>query len=229
MANKKIIGILGIPSLDEENFPLVGIYDEIWKSVIKKNAIPFMIIPPSCIDYVNTKNSDISKLSENEKNLLQDMVDLCDGIILPGGYRIYEYYTFVAKYAIEKDIPILGICMGMQLLAVIDNQENVIEQNGTKINHKQRGEKYVHDINIVENTILRDIVKTEHIKVNSRHNYHVTKTNQFIVSSYAEDGLIESIELPNKKFVVGVQWHPEAMLDYDEYANKLYDRFMEKC
>ena len=52
------------------------------------------------------------------------MVDLCDGIIIPGGYRIYEFYKYITEYAIKKDIPVLGICLGMQTLSRIDNNGN---------------------------------------------------------------------------------------------------------
>ena len=46
---------------------------------------------------------------------------------------------------------------------------------------------------------------------------------------YGSDGLIEAIELPEKDFVIGVQWHPEKMVKYDVYANKIIDGFIEKC
>jgi putative glutamine amidotransferase len=59
--------------------------------------------------------------------------------------------------------------------------------------------------------------------------YHVTYINNFIVSAYSPDGLIEAIELPDKDFVLGVQWHPEKMVKYDVYANKIIDGFIEKC
>ncbi|MFV0249898.1 MAG: gamma-glutamyl-gamma-aminobutyrate hydrolase family protein [Bacilli bacterium] len=104
-----------------------------------------------------------------------------------------------------------------------------LELNENKKDHRQREEKYVHFVNIVKNTLLYNIIDNSLINVNSKHRYHVTKVNNFIVSAYSEDGLIEAIELKNKKFVLGVQWHPEKMLDYDEYANKLYNYFIDKC
>lgn len=45
---------------------------------------------------------------------------MCNGIVMPGGCKIYYYDKFIAKYAIENDIPVLGICLGMQILASVD-------------------------------------------------------------------------------------------------------------
>ena len=58
-----------------------------------------------------------------------------------------------------KDIPILGVCLGMQLLAKIENSKNVLVRNETPIEHKQRGEQYVHDLNIVDGTKLHEILQ----------------------------------------------------------------------
>lgn len=226
---KKLIGVLGRPTLDDEEDSVVGIYEGIRSSIIKKGCIPFMIVPLANVDYVESKKEEIPKLTEEEKQDLRDMIDLCSGIIIPGGYRWYEYDIYAVTYAMEKDIPILGICMGMQLLATIDNQDKCLELNETKIEHRQRRVKYVHKVNVEEGTLLHAIVKKQQIEVNSKHRYHVTKVNQFKIAAVSEDGLIEAIEMPNKKFVMGVQWHPEKMLDYDESANQIYDKFIEQC
>lgn len=225
---KKIIGVPGRPAVDDENDSLVAIYEEVRTSIIKKNCIPLMITPPINVDYLNTKRSDIPLLNDNEIETLKAMVDMCDGIILPGGYRWYEYDELIAAYAIEKDIPVLGICMGMQLLANMDTDIPVI-LNDTNIEHRQLNVKYVHNVDIVESTTLHNILNTKTISVNSKHRYHVKEVKNFIVSAYSEDGFIEGIELPNRKFVVGVQWHPEKMLDYDLNANKIFDYFIDKC
>jgi len=73
------------------------------------------------------------------------------------------------------------------------------------------------------------IISSSNIKVNSRHRYAITKVNNFIISSTSEDGVIESIESKDKTFVIGVQWHPEKLIDIDEPSNKLFDRFIEEC
>ena len=156
------------------------------------------------------------------------MIDLCDGLIIPGGSFWYDYDVFVTSYAIKKDIPILGICLGMQLIASIKNNEYSLERNNTIIDHKKSDKKYVHDIKIKNNTKLKNILKTNNIKVNSRHESHIKKSNNYIISAYSNDGIIEAIELKENRFVVGVQWHPEDMITYDESSKRIFKEFFNQ-
>lgn len=231
MSNKKriVIGIIGIPNHDAEDRPVICLYDGYREGIVDRGAIPLTISPLGKLDYYKTDFNNIPALTEEEKKSYQDIVDMCDGILMQGGYRMYNYCEYILRYAIEKDIPVLGICMGMQLLAKIDNNEYCLEENKTNINHKQINEKYVHTVEILDDTLLKRIIGEKKIRVNSKHRFHVTKTNNFLVSAYSEDGLIEGIELPNKKFVIGIQWHPEKMLEYDQYANRIFDEFIKKC
>lgn len=227
--NRPVIGVLGVPTHDDEGDSLIAIYNGVKNALVNKECIPFIICPLLGIDYSDTKLSDIPNLTDKEKEIYREMIDICDGIIIPGGYRIYNFYEYVVKIAIEKNIPVLGTCLGMQVLAKVDNGFNCLEKNETNINHVQKGVKYVHKVKILNDTLLKDIINKDEIEVNSKHNYHVSKVNNFKVSAYSEDGLIEAIELPGKDFVVGVQWHPEKMIDYDDDANKLFDWFIFQC
>ena len=149
---------------------------------------------------------------------------------MPGTYKLFEYDRFIYEYSLKKDISILGICGGMQLMGLVDNiEKDILVKNNTDLNHFKREVKYVHKVNIIENTLLSKIINKKEIKINSRHNYHLNKVNNLKISSYSEDRLIEAVELPNKKFVLGVQWHPESMLEYDEYSNKILKSFIDGC
>ena len=148
-----VIGILGEPKYDNDKFEMVTMYDAYKQIIISRDAIPFMIPPIQNINYLDIKLSDVPDLNEKEKNIYKEMVDMCDGIILPGGDRIYRYYEFIVNYALEKNIPILGTCLGMQLLANMDNNYNCLIRNEND-EHKKKRVDYAHDINIIENTLL---------------------------------------------------------------------------
>lgn len=226
---RPLIGIPAVPTYDNEQDAVMALYQDYKDVVYQNGGIPFLICPIAKEDYINTRLRDMKPLTEEEKQLYREMTDLCDGIIIPGGYKIHFFAEEIAKYAIRKDIPVLGVCLGMQLLAKIDNGENVLVRNETSIEHKQRGKQYVHNLNIVNGTKLYEILQKDSIRVNSVHRFHISHVNHFKVNSYSEDGLIEGIELPGKKFVIGVQWHPEKMMEYDENANHLWHTFMEEA
>lgn len=226
--NRMMIGVLGIPTYDDEAFSTSALYNEYKRMLVRKNTIPFMIPPIQDVDFLETRMEDIPELTLDEKDMYMEMLDMCSGLILPGGYLLPKYYNFIVDYALAKNMPILGTCLGMQLLACNDCGRYVLEKMETE-EHKKRGEKYAHDVRIVDGTLLSNILDLNEIKVNSIHRYRVTKLNNFRVSAYAEDGTIEAIELPGKDFVLGVQWHPEKMLSYDINANLIADRFMMEC
>lgn len=233
-SKKPIIGLIGRPDIASDEDRVICIWEGSRRSIIQKGGIPILLLPSQDIQYEDFRPREVPKLTEEEKMDLQQMVDLCDGILIPGGYKWYEYDEVIYEYALKKDIPILGICAGMQMMAKIDVCKNdtpvaITEKNETEINHHQRGKKYIHKVHVQGNTLLKTIVGKNTIQVNSKHNYHIIRTNEFMVSAFSEDGFIEAIELPHKKFVMGVQWHPETMLAYDEYANKIFDEFIEKC
>ena len=142
----------------------------------------------------------------------------CDAVILQGGSEYNDIELDMIKYLYDNDIPTLGICLGMQQMAIM------LDGNLDEINNFKHlsSNKYVHDINIDPLSKIYQILKQEKIKVNSRHKDKVVKTSLDIVA-YSSDGIIEAIEDKNKKFFIGVQWHPES-LD-DDNSKLLFDAF----
>lgn len=230
---KPIIGIVGRSDVVLEEYSVICCYDSVRRSIIKKGGIPILILPNQDIEYERVSSKDIEVLSQQQKLDLKQIIDMCDGILIPGTYRLYEYDKFIYEYALSKDIPILGICGGMQLMGLVDNyncnSNEIIVKNESIIDHFKRGEKYVHKVNINKDSILYKILKKDVIDVNSRHNYHINNVNKLNISAISEDGIIEAVEQSNKRFVLGLEWHPEVMLDYDEDANKIYEYFIREC
>lgn len=145
--------------------------------------------------------------SDNFDDMI-DITNLCDGIILQGGKEYTEIELEYVRYLYQKDIPTLGICLGMQMMAVSLNG-----CLGTLSNNlHQSKEYYVHSVEVLEHTKLYNIVKSKLIDVNSRHNDYVKYTS-VTISGYALDGTIEAVEDENHKFFIGIQWHPETVKD----------------
>lgn len=77
---------------------------------------------------------------------------MCDGIVFPGGKKLTPYDRYLLEQVIKKDIPVLGICLGMQLMSCY-NEEKIIEKNNTKINHRQKNRsELTHKVIIKEAT-----------------------------------------------------------------------------
>ena len=130
-----------------------------------------MILPTQDYEYPHYGLKEDRDLNYEEKENLLRILKMCDGIILPGGCKIYYYDKFIAKYSLDNDIPILGICLGMQ-------NEKVVEKIDKGVNHKSE-EEFAHKIILDKNSKLYDIVKNNEFMINSRHRCNVIKTNKF--------------------------------------------------
>ena len=187
-----------------------------WFAIIKSGGVPLIISPPQLIEYQDAIPSQIDKLTEEEKDILTRQLDLCSGILIPGGLKRFEYDLFIMDYALKHDIPVLGICMGMQLMGYIDNKYSNASTDKTYYNqterkHDQPGVNYVHPVKIEKGSILDTLLNKEIVNVNSRHNYNVGHVNNLKIAAISDDGLIEAIYDPNLTFYLGLQWHPELM------------------
>ena len=147
-------------------------------------------------------------------------INMCKGIIMQGGDDYKDIHLSIIKYLYNNDIPLLAICMSMQAMGVLFNGylENID-------NHKNKN-KYSHKIKIEKDTLLYRIIKKEYIMVNSSHKQCVVNTS-LKVSAYSN--CIEAIEDSSKKFFLGVQWHPEKMIEYDKLERMIFDYFKRVC
>lgn len=147
--------------------------------------------------------------------------------------EIDEFDIEVINIALENNKPILGICRGLQVLNVAlggSLYQDLKYIKGSHIKHNQNAKPYLgtHYIDIKEGSILKEII-TEKVLVNSYHHQSVkTLGNNLKAIAYSNDGVIEAIQKMDKSFVLGVQWHPELMVDYDQYMLEIFKRFINE-
>ena len=95
-----------------------------------------------------------------------------------------------------------------------------------KSSHYGKQDEYIHECSIKENTLLAGILNKEKIMVNSIHHDYVDfLMNELIVSASSIDNIIEAVELPNHPFLIGLQWHPEYLID--DNSIKIFDEFIK--
>ncbi|MCL5998719.1 MAG: gamma-glutamyl-gamma-aminobutyrate hydrolase family protein [Chloroflexi bacterium] len=126
----------------------------------------------------------------------------------------------VSRWAVADDKPLLGICRGIQSLNVafggslvqdIPSQWQTTLRHNGHYEHARRDE-VLHTVAVEPGSCIAAILGSVEVGVNSFHHQAVGQMAPgFIVTANSPDGLIEAIEWPGKRFVVGVQWHPEEM------------------
>lgn len=227
--NKPIIGIMmRCFKIDEK--PIQYIFESVRKCIIKCGGEPLLICPPKIIDYYNTNWNEFPEFSNEELESINYWLDMCDGLFLPGGNKFTKFDLVVLDIAIKKNIPILGVCMGMQLMSCYKKSYDLYPVN-SKVNHNQKDLNilYSHKVMIKECSKLSNIVKEKEILVNSFHKMACRENPLFNVTAISEDGIIEAIEMKNKDFVIGVQWHPEKTVDNDNYSMNILNAFITKA
>jgi len=176
----------------------------------------------------------------HEPELADAYLDAIDGLLITGGAfdvdpamfgdqtkhatvktkdRRTAFELAILKGALARDLPILGICGGEQLLNVALGgtlHQHVPDAFPNGLAHEQPNPRTEpgHSIDVVPGTLLHRIVGTATMNVNSAHHQAVKDVGPgVVVNARAPDGVIEGIEHPGKRFCLGVEWHPEYSID----------------
>lgn len=231
MNKKPIIGIIGKvqPKHDEDLWHRIDETDELRYIIVKTGGIAITLLPTEeTITFNDNDIKDNKCLTDEEKEDLYRQLELCDGFILQGGLYSCNYEIEMAKKIIEMDKPLIGICAGFNNILRALGSDVILDE--TK-RHDIYDKNYRHKVDICKNTILYNIIKKDTMNVNSIHSMIASKElvePYAKISSYSEDNLVESFEVPNKKFIIGIKWHPELMLE-EKYVEKLFEEFIRKC
>lgn len=242
---KAIIGISinSLRELSQNDVGQIGVEGQDWQLV--------------AADYIRAveRNGGVPILIPNVKSI-EDMslvLDKIDGLLLSGGHdvnpRTYKERNsgkagnfdnirdhqeiFMTEYALERDIPILGICRGLQVLNI--TLGGTIHQDlpsagffAHSMSNSLRNEPS-HSLKILEDSPLYEIFKRDEIWTNSYHHQGINELGKGLkVAALSEEGLIESVYLDGKKFALAVQWHPEMMYDNEE-MNLIFKKFIKAC
>jgi len=150
-----------------------------------------------------------------------------------------EYEMELVRLAFEKDLPVFAICRGVQLLNVARGGtliQDIPDEVGTTVEHRVKEPRFAlaHDVwltpgSLLEQTLRERLENADSCAVNSRHHQAPKELGEgLIASATAPDGVVEAIEDPSHRFVLGVQWHPENFWRTGEFRT-LFEGFVDAC
>jgi putative glutamine amidotransferase len=178
-------------------------------------------------------------LLPHEPELAAAYLDRIDGLIVTGGGfdvdpalfgaetrhpsvktkdRRTAFELVAAQGALARDMPVLGICGGQQLLNVALGGtliQHIPDEVPDALPHRQPNprDEPGHTVRIVVDTLLHRVTQSGSLAVNSAHHQAVKQAGPgLVIDAVAEDGVVEGIEDPRRRFCLGVQWHPEFEL-----------------
>jgi putative glutamine amidotransferase len=179
----------------------------------------------------------------DDHRLLSDFLDKVGGFMFTGGPdvpptaygqekhpRTQEVHPkrfacdrLLAELVLERDMAVLAVCMGQQLINVAYGG-TLIQHIETEIQHTslREGVDSYHQVTIEEGSLLHQILGATEVEVNSGHHQAVGKPAAGLrVLARAPDGIIEAVQMTDKRFFIGVQWHPERLMDRPEQRELL--------
>lgn len=215
-----IVGIVGKPANAANSlWTKQKLTDDFRKIIIKYGAVAIGILP------TNINYNEI--MTESEKENFHNILNICDGFILQGGWQNGNHEIYVAKYAIENNIPLLGTCCGIN--NILFSQGDTVQEKRDE-SHNIYDKNYRHDI-IVEETskLYKMLGSNKRVGVNSIHNVMIKDSDvkHFEVVGHDSNGFVEAVELKNNRFCLGLKWHPEIM--EEEIMQNIFKEFVKSC
>jgi gamma-glutamyl-gamma-aminobutyrate hydrolase PuuD len=227
--------------------PIIGITTYAQQARWAAWDLPAALVP---LDYVAAVERAGGRplLVPPSENAIDETLEVLDGVVFSGGADIEPVHYGADRHpetdephvhrdaaemallraALDRDIPTLAICRGFQLLNVVrggDLVQHLPEALGHEQHRETRGVFSEHPVEIAESTRLGEVLGARQPVVKSSHHQGVGRVGDGLVeTAWAEDGTLEGLEDPSKRFAVGVLWHPEAGED-----QRLFDRLVEEA
>lgn len=189
----------------------------------------------------------------HDEGEIEELLDHMHGILLTGGHDVSpalynekplkecaqtieerdRMEMILLKKTLERDMPVLGICRGIQFLNVFTGgtlYQDLPTQRPTKTEHHQSPpyDIPVHEVTIKDDSKLFKLLGKRSIRVNSYHHQAIKDIGEDLkIMAISEDGLTEAVEMPDKRFVWAVQWHPEFAYKKDDVQRKIFEEFVK--
>lgn len=193
-----------------------------------------------------------------QKSDLQALLPRLDGILLPGGGDVEparyggdnshplvhdvnvqrdEAELLLIHEALQAQKPLLAICRGLQILNVAlggslwaDVQSEMLQADTHDYFDVGRRDYLAHEVHVQPGTLLAGALGVDAIQVNSLHHQGIRRLAPGLrPAATAPDGLVEAVEVIDHPFAVGVQWHPESLLQVEPRMRCLFERFVEEA
>ncbi len=231
-----LIGITSSVRVEANDWPYCATYAPNATAIARAGGLPVVI--PSVVD----------------RDTLRAIYERLDGVLVPGGgdvnpsrYHADRHLTTdriddlrdeaeltIARWAVEDDRPLFGICRGHQVVNVAMGGtlvQDIPSQITTIIQHDSPNgtlrSRRAHDVQIEAGSHLADIIGRTVTTVNSLHHQSADRRGQSVrFTAFAPDGVVEALEISDRRFALSVQWHPEDMAD-DEAAQALFKAFVD--
>lgn len=197
-------------------------------------------------------------LLDGDEATLRAIYDRMDGIFLAGGVDVDpELYgetrhelcgridpardaveLHLTRWALADGKPVLGVCRGLQLINVASGgtlwQDCSLYPRSIKHdyfpNEGFHRDHLAHDVSLAPGSRIRQAFGTDAVAVNSMHHQGIRALGRGLrATATAPDGLVEAVETEGEGFVVGVQWHPEVLIDEDSGTMALFQEFADAC